>query len=145
MRNCPNTSLSDKERIVVVGFVEEGIDGFIGVGVVVEVVELDVQASPPHIYLVMVGDKTTSDGLLLAEQLRESIPGLRVQANLGGGSFKSQFKRADRSAAHLAFILGEEEVQNKLVSIKHLRSDGAQESVAQDKLQLWLEDWLTTL
>jgi histidyl-tRNA synthetase len=107
--------------------------------------ESDVQASPPHIYLVMVGDKTTSDGLLLAEGLRESIPGLKIQANLGGGSFKSQFKRADRSAAHLAFILGEEEVQKQLVSIKHLRSDGAQESVAQDKLQHWLENWLAAL
>lgn len=98
----------------------------------------------PHIYLVMVGDKTTADGLALAESLRDAIPGLRIQANLAGGSFKSQFKRADRSAADLAFILGEDELAQNQVSIKHLRNESAQESVAINHLEQWLQQWLAT-
>ena len=52
---------------------------------------------PPHAYLVLAGAAAETRGLLLAEQWRAKVPGLRLQANLGGGSLKSQFKRADRS------------------------------------------------
>jgi len=96
----------------------------------------------PHIYLVMVGDKTTSDGLELADMLRQRIPHLRVQINLGGGGFKAQFKRADRSAADLALILGEEELQQRAVSIKHLREETPQVRVGLDGLVQWISDWL---
>jgi len=53
----------------------------------------------PHVYLVMAGEGTTERGMQLAEHLRQNVDGIRVQINLGGGSFKSQFKRADRSGA----------------------------------------------
>jgi len=102
----------------------------------------EISAPPPHVYLVMVGERTTSDGLKLAEMLRQQIPHLRVLTNLGGGSFKSQFKRADRSGALLALILGEEELQQAAVSIKQLRVDAAQERVPLDVLVRWLSDWL---
>jgi histidyl-tRNA synthetase len=88
----------------------------------------------PHVYLIMVGNKTTAAGLRLASSLRESIPELRVQANLGGGSFKSQFKRADRSGSELALILGEEELSQGTVSLKPLRTDSPQEQVAMTDL-----------
>jgi histidyl-tRNA synthetase len=96
----------------------------------------------PHIYLVMVGDKTTSDGLKLAEMLRRHLAHLRVLINLGGGSFKAQFKRADRSGAELALILGEEELQHNAVSIKQLRTDATQERVRLDDLVQWVSNWL---
>jgi histidyl-tRNA synthetase len=101
----------------------------------------DVNTKPLDIYLVMVGDKTTSHGLVLAEALRKALPGLSIQSNLGGGSFKSQFKRADRSGARLAMVLGEEELANNQVSIKALRSDGAQQQISMENLQDWLRAW----
>jgi histidyl-tRNA synthetase len=102
----------------------------------------EVPKQTPDVYLVMVGDKTTSEGLRIAELLRKEFPQLRVQVNLGGGSFKSQFKRADRSEAALALILGEEELNQGDVSIKHLRSDGAQERVGLEQLSRWFGAWL---
>ena len=50
----------------------------------------------PHVYFVLAGEGTIEAGMQLAEQLRQNVSGIRVQINLGGGSFKSQFKRADR-------------------------------------------------
>ena len=96
----------------------------------------------PHIYLVMAGEGTTEWGLQLAEQLRKNINGIRIQINLGGGSFKSQFKRADRSGAELALVLGEDELQQGLVTIKHLRSDTGQKQLPLDQIAGWLQSWL---
>ncbi|HET6565742.1 MAG TPA: histidine--tRNA ligase [Xanthomonadales bacterium] len=101
-----------------------------------------IKPEVPDIYLVMVGEATTTHGLVLAERLRKGMPGLRVQANLGGGSFKSQFKRADRSGARLALILGETELANKEVSVKSLRTDEEQQSISIENLQSWLNNWL---
>jgi len=101
-----------------------------------------IQPQAVHIYQVLVGDKTTSQGLQLAEQLRQAMPGLKIQTNLGGGSFKAQFKRADRSGADLALILGEEELQNGVVSIKPLRTDEGQEQVSLLDLEDWLKRWM---
>jgi len=95
----------------------------------------------PDVYLVMVGDQTIQHGLVLADSLRHAIPGLSVQANLAGGSFKSQFRRADRSGARLALILGEEELARGEVSVKFLRSDEKQQSVALHELETWLCNW----
>jgi len=61
----------------------------------------------PHVYLIMAGEDALKSGMKLAERLRTEVRGLRIQLNLGGGSFKSQVKRADRSGAALAFVLGE--------------------------------------
>lgn len=100
-----------------------------------------IRAEAPDVYLVMVGQETTVQGLLLAEELRKAVPGLSVQANLGGGSFKSQFKRADRSGAQLALVLGETELANRQVSIKSLRTEAEQVSVAIANLPAWLREW----
>jgi histidyl-tRNA synthetase len=96
----------------------------------------------PHLYLVMAGEGTTERGMQLAEQLRKTINGIRIQINLGGGSFKSQFKRADRSGAELALVLGEDELQQGLVTIKHLRSDTGQKQLPLDQIAGWLQSWL---
>jgi histidyl-tRNA synthetase len=97
---------------------------------------------PPHVYLVMAGEGTIEGGLVLAEKLRERVTGIRIQSNLGGGSFKSQFKRADRSGAPLALVLGEDELRLSRATIKHLRDDAPQEQVALADLESWLSQWL---
>jgi histidyl-tRNA synthetase len=97
---------------------------------------------PPHVYLVMAGEGTIEGGLVLAEKLRERVTGIRIQSNLGGGSFKSQFKRADRSGAPLALVLGEDELRLSRATIKHLRDDAPQEQVALADLDSWLSQWL---
>jgi histidyl-tRNA synthetase len=99
----------------------------------------------PHVYLVMAGEGSVSGGLQLAESLRSSVPGLRIQSNLGGGSFKAQFKRADRSQAPLALVLGEDELHNRQATIKHLREHKPQESISFDALPAWFETWLKTI
>ena len=64
----------------------------------------------PHVFLVVVGEQAETAGLRLAERLRDAHPGLRIHANVGGGNFKTQFRRADRSGAQVAIILGEDEM-----------------------------------
>jgi histidyl-tRNA synthetase len=92
----------------------------------------------PHVYLVLVGEAAQQAGIILAEKLRDAVPGLRLLTHCGGGSFKSQFKKADKSGAELALILGEDEVANGTIGVKYLRQEREQESLAQDALGDWL-------
>ncbi len=85
----------------------------------------------PQAYLVMVGEAAEHRGQVLAESLRDALPGLRLLAHCGGGSFKSQLKRADRSGALVALILGEAEAEAGTVGLKPLRGGGEQETVPQ--------------
>lgn len=100
------------------------------------------ETESPHVYLVMAGEGAVSGGLQLAERLRDEVPGLRIQSNLGGGSFKAQFKRADRSGAALALVLGEDELARAEATVKHLREHKPQEQVAFDELGNWFARWL---
>jgi histidyl-tRNA synthetase len=86
------------------------------------------------VYIVAVGDAAFAAGMTVAERLRDADAGIRVELNLGGGSFKSQLKRADRSGAEFAVILGEDEVERGEAGLKPLRSGGEQQSVSLDKL-----------
>jgi len=88
----------------------------------------------PHLYVVLVGEQAQRQGLLLAEQLRDALPQLRLVTHCGGGSFKSQFKKADRSGARYALVLGEEEVNKRQVGVKPLRTEGDQQTVSFDEL-----------
>jgi len=88
----------------------------------------------PDVYLVAAGDGVLRPAFRLAEQLRSARPGLRLEMNCGGGSFKSQMKRADKSGARLALILGEDEVAAQTAGVKPLRGDGAQLSISWDEL-----------
>ncbi len=92
-------------------------------------VQPDVEAA--HAYLVLVGETAQQQGTVLGERLRDAVPGLRLQVNCGGGSVKSQFKRADRSGAEWALILGDEEVSNGRLGIKVLRGEPSQETLAE--------------
>jgi histidyl-tRNA synthetase len=88
----------------------------------------------PHAYLISVGDASTQAGLLLGEQLRDAMPELRLMVNGGGGSFKSQFKRADKSGAQVALIIAEDELARGVVSVKYLRDERPQETHPQADL-----------
>ncbi|GAB4290287.1 MAG: histidine--tRNA ligase [Thiohalomonadaceae bacterium] len=96
----------------------------------------------PHVYLVRVGDAAQQHALLLAERLHDEVPGLRVQLNHGGGSFKNQLKRADKSGAALALVMGEEEVANGTVGIKPLREQAEQQTLALDQIVPFLRDYV---
>lgn len=73
------------------------------------------------VFVVAMGDAAERAALGLAEKLRDAHPGLRVLSNCGGGSFKSQFKKADKSGARLALVLGEDELARGEVAVKALR------------------------
>ncbi len=94
----------------------------------------------PHAYLVLVGDQAQAQGLALAERLRDQVPTCRLQVNCGGGSFKSQFKRADRSAARWALILGDGEIENATVAVKPLRGEGEQFALPETELFAYLRE-----
>ena len=104
--------------------------------------QAEPEADAPHVYLIMAGQGTLEKGLEIAERLRDSVRGLRIQANLASGSFKAQFKRADRSGAELAVVLGENEIAQGRATVKPLRSEAEQEQVALDQLADWLDNWL---
>ncbi|MBA1148067.1 histidine--tRNA ligase [Ectothiorhodospiraceae bacterium WFHF3C12] len=100
-------------------------------------------ASPaPHAYLVALGDGVQAAALALGERLRDALPGLRLQANAGGGSAKSQFKRADRSGAPVALVVAEEELAAGEVTVKPLRGEGEQQRVDESTLVQLLDDYI---
>jgi histidyl-tRNA synthetase len=99
--------------------------------------------SLPDVYIAALGDGTVARGFALAEELRDRVSGIRVDMNLGGGSFKAQMKRADKSGATYALILGEQELSEGRIGCKPLRSDEEQESIALDDLAAVLQDKLS--
>ena len=96
-------------------------------------------ATGPDVYFVAVGQGTEEKAFALAEELRDALPEARFESNLGGGSFKAQMKRADKSAARFALILGEQELSEGRIGLKPLRSDDEQESIALDELAAVLQ------
>ncbi|WCR43131.1 histidine--tRNA ligase [Stutzerimonas stutzeri] len=88
----------------------------------------------PHAYICAFGEAAELAALALAERLRDELPGLRLLVNAGGGSFKSQFKKADKSGARYALILGDNELAGRVVGCKPLRDDSEQQSIAWDAL-----------
>ncbi len=107
-----------------------------------EMERLPAGGDAPHAYMVLVGEAAVETGMILAEALRQQLPKLQLQVNCGGGSFKSQFKKADRSGARWALILGEDEIDRKVVSVKWLREEREQQQVAQSELAGYLESLL---
>jgi histidyl-tRNA synthetase len=89
-------------------------------------------AKPPRAYVVYQGEGTLEYALGLAEELRRL--GHRVVQHAGGGSFKSQMRKADASGALYALIVGEDELRAGEVSVKPLRQPGEQRRVARDRL-----------
>ena len=86
------------------------------------------------VYIVQIGDEAQRQAAILAEQMRDE--GIRVIVHAGGGSFKSQFKRADSSNASIAVILAGDELAAGVASVKMLRADAQQDGVAQVQVPL---------
>ncbi|NBH74552.1 histidine--tRNA ligase [Rodentibacter pneumotropicus] len=84
--------------------------------------------SAADIYVIHQGENTTLAALQLAEKIRSELPHLRVMQHCSGGNFKKQFKRADKSGAALALVIGESEVQNNQVVVKHLHGGVEQQT-----------------
>ena len=100
-----------------------------GVERVVELLrQLPAQAQPAaaDVYIVLNGEQAAVAGLRIVESLRDALPQRRFELNLGGGNFKAQFRRADRSRAALALIIGEDELARGMVGLKPLRLEAGQ-------------------
>ncbi len=94
------------------------------------------------VFIVAVGDGVLERAFTVAEELRDKITGARIELNLGGGGFKAQMKRADKSNADYALILGEEEIAANCIGLKPLRSDENQTDVALPELATTLANRL---
>lgn len=82
-----------------------------------------------HAYLVAMGEAAQTSALALSERLRDAVPGLRLTNNVSGGNAKAQFKKADRSGAAVALVVGEQELADGTFSVKPLRGDGEQQTL----------------
>ena len=82
------------------------------------------------VYLISLGDGVDIQASALAEQWRDSVPDIRIQNHLGGGNMKKQMKRADKSDATVALIIGEDELAQQTVAVKYLREKKEQQSLA---------------
>lgn len=92
------------------------------------------------LYVCGVGAGADQTALLLSDRLRTERPWLRIQTHCGGGSFKSQMKKADKSGASYALLLGESEIEAGQVTLKDLRGGTEQQTISQDELLGWLTD-----
>ena len=95
----------------------------------------------PSIFVLATGSAALQRAMVLAESLRTD-EGYRVVVNTAGGSLKSQFKKADKSGARLAVILGDDELLNHTVTVKDLRGGQAQETISQQALNPHLKSIL---
>jgi len=120
-----------------------GIGFAMGVERLVALMEEEGVAAPqdgPQVYIVRVGDKAERAAFRLAEQLHDSRSDLRVQMDCSGGGFGNQLKRADKSGAEFALVLGDDEVASGNVILKPLRG-GEQKTLTSDQIREWAKDF----
>ena len=112
----------------------------IGLERLVELVDESAAAieSAPHIYFIPAGKNTIHKGMELCESLRDRMPGIRIVMHCGGGSLKSRFRKADKSGAEIALILGDDELDRKSFGVKNLRKKQQQTEVCWDTLPEFL-------
>ena len=92
------------------------------------------QNMQPKIYIVAVGDDTELHASLLAEKIRDASEEYAVEINMDGGSFKKQFRKADKSGSELAIVIGEEEIQQGNLGFKPLMIDQEQTTIKEENL-----------
>nr|WP_306310563.1 histidine--tRNA ligase [Xenorhabdus aichiensis] len=93
------------------------------------------------VYLSSFGEGSQQAALILAEQIRDELPELRLMTNHGGGNFKKQLGRADKHGAKVALILGEDEIRAGNITVKDLRN-GEQETLSQQAIAARLSELL---
>lgn len=94
----------------------------------------------PLVTTVFLGDRASLEGLRLTEEIRSALPSITILANLGGGSMKSQMKKADRSGAKYALIMGDNELDEGVIILKDLRESGEQKEIAHADLISYLQN-----
>jgi histidyl-tRNA synthetase len=97
------------------------------------------------VYLIVGGSQASIGALALAEELRDALPHRRFEFNLGGGNFKAQFRRADKSGAAVALICGDDEMHRGVIAMKPLRQESGQTECARGELAARLEESLVRL
>ncbi len=97
---------------------------------------------PVDVYLIHSGGEASVTVFKIAEQLRDSLPQLRLVVHCGAGGFKSQFKRADRCVAGYALVLGDEELTRGNIAVKSLRHDEPQVCMGQSEVARYLREKL---
>jgi len=105
----------------------------------------DIASPFMHAYIVAVGENSAESAMELAYDLRAGLPQLQLMNNLNGGSFKAQFKRADRSGALLALVLGEDEIRDGKVAIKFLRSTDEQLILDRNAVGDWIRNYIDSI
>lgn len=98
---------------------------------------------PADIYVIFIGERAEEEGRLLIETWRDHLPFFRIITHCGQGSMKSQWKKADKSGALIALVLGDEEMQRKHLSIKFLREERSQIEVSQENLVAFLKEYFS--
>jgi histidyl-tRNA synthetase len=93
----------------------------------------------PDVYVIVGGPQAVTPALALTERLRGERPGIRFELNMGGGNLKAQFRRADRSGAVLALIVGDDEIARGVVGLKPLRDTSGQSECPQAQLPAGLD------
>jgi histidyl-tRNA synthetase len=97
------------------------------------------------VYVIANGERATRAGLALVERLRDELPQLAFEMNQGGGNFKAQFRRADRSGARLALVLGDNELERGAAALKPLRQELEQAEVPLGELPARIPELLNKL
>jgi histidyl-tRNA synthetase len=88
----------------------------------------------PDVYVIVSGERAAVAGFRMIESLRDALPQLHFELSLGGGNFKSQFRRADRSGARLAVVVGDEELNRGAAALKPLRQEVGQSECPLEEL-----------
>lgn len=92
------------------------------------------------VYVTAMGENCLVEAIKVAQELRSALPDLKVMSHCGGGNVKKQMKRADKSGASVALLIGEEELAEGMVTVKHLRNDNEQQQVARNALSAFLAE-----
>lgn len=96
--------------------------------------------SEVDVYVTAMGDSCLVEAIKIAQELRSALPNLKVMSHCGGGNVKKQMKRADKSGASVALLIGEDELAESMVTVKHLRNDIEQQRVARSALGAFLAE-----
>lgn len=106
-----------------------------------ETLELNKDIPPEvDVYVTAMGDSCLVEAIKVAQELRTALPNLKVMSHCGGGNVKKQMKRADKSGAQVALLIGEEELAKGMVTVKYLRNDIEQQRVARSALNAFLAE-----